>query len=250
MTQADATEQRDVNLCFYTRLDFRQLWIAHGLLKVIYEHGQAFAPERFDSGKGLLPVDATNLDALVQHWLQANTVTMSRETRYASEISVTTLSIDSHPNVMNIWVDEAFFKLQSQTEDFLRLSISIYDLLRPVYGKIHQTRDALKMTTVYDPRYGNTIVPVRLGKGLPGVFWANFFGPSYVKLIGEHELMSAPCEHVRKLSDGGVLIVTTRSPLKPSTYANRLKRDAVRSHLGEKYFYHWDRPTESRGIEI
>jgi hypothetical protein len=250
MTRAVATEQKDVSLCFFTRLDLRQRWIAHGLLELVYRHGQAFAPELFDNGRKLLPADATNLDALAQLWSQADTVTMHRETRFASQVSATTLSIDSHPNTVSIWVEEAFFRLQSRTEEFLHLSIAIYDLVHPMYGNIHQTRDALEMATVYDPRYGKTVVPVKLGKGLPGIFWANFFGPPYVELIGERKLLSAPGEHVRKLSDGGVLVIATRSPLNPSTRANRSKRTAVRSHLGEDYFYRWNRPTAGRGIEI
>jgi hypothetical protein len=149
-------------------------------------------------------------------------------------------------NTATLWVEEEYFKSQARTEDFLQLSITIYGLLHPAYGRIHLSRDAIEMATVQDPRYGRTIVPVDLKKGLPGIYWANFFGPEYVELIKRRKLLCAPCEDIRELSDGGVLVLTASSPLDPSSEVNRRRQQAVQDFLGEDIFYHWRQSNKSK----
>lgn len=233
------TERSIISLGFFTRLALKGQEFAQQLLGVIYDQGQEFAPELFDDGKRLVPINLTNFDPLIKKWTYFNNITMRRESKFVSEIAISMGFMASGGfNTLSIWVEEEYFESQSRTENFLQMSVTIYDLLCPVYGSIHQTQDAIKMATVQDPRYGQTVIPVDLRKGLPNVFWANFFGPEYVELIGKHKLLSTPCHEIRQLSDGGVLILTTLSPLAPSLEI-RTKQKAVRDYWGEDLFYHW-----------
>jgi len=240
------TEKSDVSLSFFTHLNLRQRRIARQLLEEIYRHGQEFAPELFDAEGQMIPVDPDNLERLIEQWVCYDNTVMRRETRYESEIAVTMPRSASRFNFIKLWVEEAYFKSQANTEDFLQLSVAIYDLLCPAYGRIHQSHDMIEMATVQDPRYGRTIVPVDIRKGLPGIYWANFFGPEYVDLIGGERLFSAPGEYVQVLSDGGALVLTTSSPLDPSLEANRARQKSVRDHFGEGFFYHWGRSITSK----
>jgi hypothetical protein len=234
------TDRKNVDLGFFTRLGLKQQQIARQLLEIIYNYGREFAPELFDNGKRLVPIGLTNFDILFKKWMQFSSIMMRREAQFGSEIVISTGFVASGGfNTLSFWVEEGYFESQSRAENFLQMSIAIYDLLCPVYGSIHQTRDAIEMATVQDPRYGPTVVPVDLRKGLPDVFWANFFGPEYVELIGKHKLLATPCHELRQLSDGGMLILTTPSPLAPSLEINRVKQKVVRDYLGEDLFYHW-----------
>lgn len=233
-------EDKTVSLSFFTRLNLKEQKIGQRLIELIYSYGQEFAPELFDDGKRLVPISSTNLDILMKKWTYLNNVLMRREKSFASEtaISMGLMASGGFYNVV-LWVEESYFELQVRTENFLQISVDLYDLLHPVYGKIHQTQDSIKMATIQDPKYGQTVVPVDLRKGLPNIYWANFFGPEYVNVIGRSKLLSAPCEKIKELSDGGILFLTTTSPLAPSEKMSHAKQKAVRDYLGEHIFYHW-----------
>lgn len=46
------------------------------------------------------------------------------------------------------------------------------------------------------------------------IVWANFFGPKVVEKIGIHRIMTAPAHSIRSLSNEGVLLVTTPTPVE------------------------------------
>ncbi len=233
-------EKELIGLSFLTRLNLRQEHLARQMLDLIYRQGSEFVPEKLGHGRGWVPMSAISFQTLMEKWLHSYGVVMRRETQFESEIDVTTaFSASGGFNTISIGVAEEYFETQAYTEKFLQLSIALYDLLHPVYGSIHQIRDSIEMATVQDPRYGTTVVPVDLRKGLPGVYWANFFGLGYVEQIGKQRLLAAPCYSISELSDGGILILTAPSPLAPSLQVNRAKQKALRDYLGEELFSHW-----------
>lgn len=228
-----------VSLGFFTRLNMRREQLASQLLSLIYGQGRELAPEVFERRGQHIRIGPTDFEILVREWERSYSVLLRRETRFESQIAIVMgFAASGGFNTMSIWVEEEYFETPVRTEDFLQLSIAMYALLCPVYGNIHQTHDALQMATIQDPKYGETILPTDLRKGLPGIYWANFFGVEYVEKIGRQRLLSAPCEDIRELPDGGVLILTTPSPLQPSLEANRAKQIALRDYLGEELFSH------------
>ena len=240
-------DKRQVDLGFFTRLDLGQQQVARRLLKLICDPQWDFAPTQLDDGKRWIPIDLTgDLEGLVKRWKHWSSVLMRREMQPESQAAISTRFAASGFNTVSLWVEETYLQSQLHTEDLLRMSIELYVLISPSYGSIHRTQDALEMATVHDPKYGKTIVPTDLKRGLPGVFWANFFGPEYVELVGRQRLLSAPCKVARELPDGGVLILLASSPLALPIETIRARQRAFMTYLGEDLFYHWGQSTAAR----
>ena len=136
---------------------------------------------------------------------------------------------------MIYWVEESFFRSYENIDSFLHLSRSIYHLMQPDYGSIHQTQNTLDMLT-YDTKLGKKTVATDLNKGIPGIYWANFFGPKIVAKIGKERLLSVPSNKTMQLHDGGLLILTSPSPIAPTEPENSKKREEIRAMLGENSF--------------
>ena len=81
----------------------------------------------------------------------------------------------------------------------LALALHFYPCLRPIYGWVDEWGWNLpegKALAAHRPRY---------------LFWANFFGPEYVKAVGRDFLKGAPGWASVDLEDGGILHVATES---------------------------------------
>jgi hypothetical protein len=140
-------------------------------------------------------------------------------------------------NNMAISVEERYFESPEHVAAFLDLSLALYDLMHPAYGYIHDIEDKLETRTVMDPKYGKTVIPTKLTKGLPGIYWANLLGPEYVAMLGRKQLLSAPCFRLEELPDGGMLLLTSPSPLGLLSRDNLQARHKLRQYLGEDLFY-------------
>jgi hypothetical protein len=82
---------------------------------------------------------------------------------------------------------------------------------------------------------------VRLSKSLPGLYWLNYFGPPYVRLIGEERLLTTPAPDVRRAGDGVFLALDTDpANWKLPTYHEK-ERDAI-DHIGREFFFSREQP--------
>lgn len=77
--------------------------------------------------------------------------------------------------------------------------------------------------------------PLQLG--LKSIYWVNVFGPAYVDLIGRSVLESAPAELIESHPERVVLQATSEPPTDDTYPAFKRRRDAIRAHLGEVYFW-------------
>ncbi len=83
------------------------------------------------------------------------------------------------------------------------------------------------------------------GRFLPGLFWLNFFGRRYRRLIGDQRLRSAPGGRVALINDG-ILIGLGSDPRHWNTPDYARTEMQVREHLGQELFFSKadpDRPT-------
>ncbi len=117
-----------------------------------------------------------------------------------------------------MWINEKYFTQETSIKNFLKFSISLYEVLTPDYGSIHQTNDAINLATVQHVKFGKTVLPIDLKKGLPNIYWANFFSPVFVDLIGKQKLLDAPVYERMDLPNGGLLLITSPSPLNPKSH--------------------------------
>lgn len=79
-------------------------------------------------------------------------------------------------------------------------------------------------------------IGVHLWRSLPGLYWLNYFGAPYVRMIGREKLLSAPAQHVREVGQG-VLIALADSPDAWDTDDYRQREQRVIEHLGKQFFF-------------
>lgn len=106
--------------------------------------------------------------------------------------------------------------------------------LCPVWGAArHEDEYWAKVMTV-TPRI--EAVGRDFGRFLPGLFWLNFFGRPYRRLLGDERLRSAPGRRAVGVGDG-VLIELHEDPLAWDTPQYVACEQGVRDYLGPELFY-------------
>lgn len=78
---------------------------------------------------------------------------------------------------------------------------------------------------------------VFLEKGIPGVYWGNYFGPFYVEWFGRAKFETLPCVEKRWLDTGGIFFTTAPTPFDWDTPEARQLQQAVKEHLGADAFF-------------
>ena len=99
--------------------------------------------------------------------------------------------------------------------------VILYNVLRPAFAWI-DFADPAGYTSNDDIK--------RLA--LPHIYWANLFGPSYVKEIGRKKIRSAPAWVIEELGDGGLLYVLSSCP--GLNHEGHVSKEAVKEHFGVK----------------
>jgi len=229
-----------VDLRFYTRQNISDRGSGLRLIKTIAEYGKESMPEEFDNSGRWVSISPPKFESLLTEWGKSDIVLMRRQSRYEAEIAISMDFTSSGCfNTFLYWIEEDYFRSLLSIDNFIRLSVAIYNELKPDYGGIHQTRDAIDLTTIEHDLYGKTVVPTDLNKGFPNVYWGNFFGPRFINIIGREKLKSAPCFQRQDLTDGGILILTSHSPLDPRSEDSRMGQKTLRKHIGEEHFRNW-----------
>ncbi len=110
---------------------------------------------------------------------------------------------------------------------------AIAPILNPVWGAARSSPEyRAKVITDVPPLWAEGR---DFSEHLPGLFWLNFFGEPYVRLIGLDRLLGSPSE-VMKVGDG----VVVKLPGGPSAWESGdygLAEDAVLGHLGREFFF-------------
>jgi hypothetical protein len=138
-----------------------------------------------------------------------------------------------------LWLDASFFQDSKRVARYLDLCKEIYSWGRMDHGYVaHEAEYVIKNR--FGP--GSGVGGANLRIALPGIYWANFFGPIYTEWFGEDKFQSLATHYKEKLPDGGWLIVTCPSVL---TYDDVRLQDHEKQmirHLGEHAFFEMDNP--------
>jgi len=89
-----------------------------------------------------------------------------------------------------------------------------------------------------------------LEKGIPGIFWGNYFGPFYVDWFGRDKFKTLPCSYKKEMPDGGIFFTIAESPSKWNTEEAREMELRIKEHLGADAFFHLQALKESLKQEI
>jgi hypothetical protein len=231
-------KEASVELSFFTWKNVKNWEVGEQILTTLNMHGENIAPEFVDFGKGWQSLSIMGYDALKEIWTNSNNLLFIRESKYRCQLALMLDGLTVRVKPITLWMDEDWFSTLEQIQLFIAISKVLYEIIQPEFGFIHKTDDKIKMATFHHPKLGNTVLPINLNKGIPGIYWANFYGPNIIKSIGKDRLLSASWYRYENLSDGGLFSLTGSSPVSdsPSRYIQRkLERE-----LGEKQFYNVD----------
>ena len=76
-----------------------------------------------------------------------------------------------------------------------------------------------------------------LERGIPGIYWGNYFGPFYVDWFGRDKFEDLPCVEKRWLDSGGIFFTTASTPFDWNTNEARQLQQAAKEHLGQNAFF-------------
>jgi len=116
--------------------------------------------------------------------------------------------------------------------------------LSPVFAVAHASDEWVERASVPRPplpdrerlSWERDYLGPRYDRHLPGLFWANFYGPRYVDLIGRERLLTAPAPVVEEVGKG-VLIRLGDDPRAWRTPEYEEVHARVLDHLGREYFF-------------
>lgn len=141
----------------------------------------------------------------------------------------TRASSPQDPNLLNYDIEEEYFQEAEseakRVDALLSTVVSLARITRPLFGSLHQSSDAAR------------IAPELHGEHwakegfIPSIYWGTYFGPSLVARFGLELLLKAPVWRVNQVSDEGVLLVLSPSPLNPQSKESRQKQVALMSYL-------------------
>lgn len=138
------------------------------------------------------------------------------------------------------------FKLQrggpSPADEYLDLAHRLFEAVNGQYGHLCD-REEYWSKNVIDAWTGRTGRPeggrsqgTNRREHLPGIYWANFFGPRYVDFFGADRIASAPAFAKRQGPQSWVLL-TSEAPHEWNA-AETVRREALmREHLGSDAFF-------------
>ena len=123
-------------------------------------------------------------------------------------------------NIGHAWLRETFETLCAR--------------LSPAWGHAGHPAEYWEKAMSVEPRI--EAVGRDFGRFLPGLFWLNFFGRRYRRLIGDDRLRSTPAERVAVIGEG-TLIALGSDPRAWNTPDYACAEKQVRDHLGPQLFF-------------
>jgi hypothetical protein len=221
----------------------QQEQLARHILQLLFRIDEALAPEYVSVGSRWDTVNQEAIEELARWWPQQKNISLERRRPFQSAAVISMWpTVTGGYSSFFYWLSARYVGLPHGLPNFLGFANALYELLRPTYGNIHPTQDALAMATIHDPKYGKTIIPTELKKGLPAVYWGNFFGPDYVSLISKSTMQQVSALQTFELSDGGVLVLTTSTPLE----IDHDLQAQIRDEIGHEFFFEWGKTSPAR----
>jgi hypothetical protein len=138
------------------------------------------------------------------------------------------------PERLSEWLDFSFGLLELQQAWYARFAL----------GAEEDAKNVMSWWTRHprarDPQRGvenEGGVGVELEKGIPGIYWGNYFGSFYVEWFGREKFETLPCVEKRWLDTGGIFFTTASTPFDWDTPQARRLQQEVKQHLGSAAFF-------------
>jgi hypothetical protein len=151
-----------------------------------------------------------------------------------------------YPGRLSLGIEDTFFENMENVQAFLDFATAIFEWGDMVYGfaahdMSYERKNVLPRPTMIDGKLikvGGTDIR----RCLPGVYWANFFGRTYIEWFGRNQVLTAPCHAQLPLPDEGVLLLTAPTPLTYDMEKVQHQEEALQNHLGRDAFFDKSNP--------
>jgi hypothetical protein len=217
----------------------------HGLrlLKLLQDYGDVdLSPSRFGSSEArTFPFEDFDTSRIEEIWMRVGGGTIKGPRPWNMLVSIFYVEgrMGTTISRFTLWLAPKFFEDPNRVTRFLQLCKEIY-----VWGSM----DHGYVTHESEYEAKNSLGPAsgvggpNLKYALPGIYWANFFGPVYAKWLGDEKFESMETFHKEKLPDGGWLLVTRPNVLEYEGAALRMHETEIIHVLGREAFFEIDDP--------
>jgi len=146
-------------------------------------------------------------------------------------------------------IEDGFVKKVEHLEEWLKFIFGMFPFYEPWYASVALTTESneknfLSWYTQHprakDPLKGvrmESAMGLELEKGIPGVYWGNYFSPFYIDWLGRAKFDELPCTEKRWLSTGGIFFTTAATPFDWNSVDSRQLQRQVLTYLGEDAFH-------------
>nr|QCO92916.1 hypothetical protein [uncultured bacterium] len=212
------------------------------------------APERYGSSeRRTFPLIRWNKKDMEQTWIRASGGVFKRKSPWnmSALIFFTWNRYRRLPvkaiSFFTLWVDAEFFSSGQRVERFFELCKDLYTWGSMDHGYVaHENEYRLKNSLTPDGR--GQIGGANLKIALPGIYWANFFGPLYVKWLGEEKFKNLKTYYKERLPNGGWLFVTLPHVLEYEEPGSQAKEREIISLLGRDAFFEIEDSQKPTGV--
>jgi len=225
----------DVHIDFYSVEDFGTEKKARDFFRILLEQGGPFIPERISQTEPVRGCfNRECLDDAVRLWLEggkdpewhySTPIMINRKPFRVQSMVIWNRGARATFNSLSLWIHQKFLSQKGSVESLLHLGEQLFSFSGALYGYISRT-------DVEEAQF----VPGTLQTRLPGVFWANYFGPLYVDFFGKNTLSCAPCCDRKIYPHGGMLLMTSQSPTTLEVTADRESETKLRTYLNHDAF--------------
>jgi len=112
-----------------------------------------------------------------------------------------------------------------------------FPLLHAEFGALWLREEFSAQHTIVSP----AVVGVDLSKAVPGVYFANYYGPTLVNFWGRSRFTNLPSKRMETIGDG-VIVLTANDPAEWDSEQSKSTKQNIREHLGDATFFDINEP--------
>jgi len=215
------------------------------LLRILSGYADVgLSPARFGASESrTFALDSLGESAILEIWRKVGGGIMKAPKPWSFIVQIFYIKTTWARAISSLWLylDEDFFLEKDRTLRFLELCKDIYAWGRMDHGLVaHEMEYKIKNELGAGAGVGGPNLTV----SLPGVYWANFFGPVYVEWFGRQKFENLNALKKEPLEDGGWFILTRESPLQHDNRAARQAEERIIKDLGQSAFFEKRNPNK------
>lgn len=198
-------------------------------------------PERYGPYERTSAIETLTESQIEEYWKEGDGGTFRRKKPWNMVISISTYEssmtlIVSH---FRMYLKARFFTEEHRVKRFLDLCQELYTWGQIDHGCIYLDEEYQRKNRFGE---GRGVGGPNLKYALPGIYWANFFGPSYVEWFGEGKFSSLETHYKERLPDGGWLLIARPDLLVWDEAKIKAHEKYIIYHLGREAFFEMDDP--------